>query len=569
MKKLKRYLSYFLTLCIVLSLSIGVDAASMVDAKFNPSEMKITVNANASGNTVIRTISFDISLDSAAIGDFVDFEQIYADGTVSDYKFSMPSRAPYGKYIVYVNDGTPASGTFLYYNPTVAETIVTAVLNSKTTPAALYSAISSDASSLGLDVFDSFFTSNASKACDIIVPYMMPFANLDDFVEKHTAALAMSAMNGAERTTIETLLEKYSSQLDINIAVYNALNSSRKEDVCSLLAEADFKSEFALLKNAGKSANFKTIFSNVIALSAVRTAPTWSDIKSAFETYPELKEISNGNSSYRPKTSGDVFTYLSQNGDFSSYESLKQSFDSAVKYVNSKSDASSVPSTRPSVGPSISMPSGNVISKNEYDDQSKSDPEQAVIPTSYAVPNLSAEKKNYPDVAQSSWEYEAVATLGANGVVSGYADGNFVSNKNITRAEFTKLLVSAFSIKATSVKFSDVSETDWYHPYVSVAAGAGLITGFEGRFNPENSITRQDAAVILYRLSQLAGKSYSGNANFGDIADVSLYALTAVRGLGNAGIIKGDSAFCFNPHNNLTRAEAAQLLYNFVKAMAK
>lgn len=108
----------------------------------------------------------------------------------------------------------------------------------------------------------------------------------------------------------------------------------------------------------------------------------------------------------------------------------------------------------------------------------------------------------YTDVTSGMWFYDAVSTLSSMGIIEGYSDGAFRPNAPITRAEFAKIAVQLLQMDETDTQgtFCDVAAGKWYAPYVEAAAQAGLIYGSEGRFRPNDNITRAEACVIVNRL---------------------------------------------------------------------
>ena len=153
-----------------------------------------------------------------------------------------------------------------------------------------------------------------------------------------------------------------------------------------------------------------------------------------------------------------------------------------------------------------------------------------------------------------------IKTLADKKIINGYSDGTFKPNGNITRAEFAKMIQLLFEISSDSkTYYSDVSDGDWFKEYIDALSGAGIINGFEGRFNPSENITRQDAAVICKRVSDYLKKPMSGEKTFADESDISDYAKESVSLLGANGILQGDGSG-FKPLLPITRAEAAALL---------
>lgn len=109
--------------------------------------------------------------------------------------------------------------------------------------------------------------------------------------------------------------------------------------------------------------------------------------------------------------------------------------------------------------------------------------------------------------------------------------------------------------------FNDVSKDAWYYKSVAAASNAGYIVGDGNRFNPETNITREDAAVIISRILADKNIELNSDAeyNFTDASDAAEYSKQAIAGLTDKGIISGYDGK-FNPKGNTTRAESAALL---------
>ena len=99
------------------------------------------------------------------------------------------------------------------------------------------------------------------------------------------------------------------------------------------------------------------------------------------------------------------------------------------------------------------------------------------------------------DVAGTDYE-DAVARLGALGIIVGYPDGTFRPEQPVTRAEFAKIMVSALGIgeaaqyAAGPTRFPDVPADHWASGYINVAVDVGVVVGYpDGTFLPENQVT--------------------------------------------------------------------------------
>ncbi len=109
-------------------------------------------------------------------------------------------------------------------------------------------------------------------------------------------------------------------------------------------------------------------------------------------------------------------------------------------------------------------------------------------------------------------------------------------------------------------RFTDVGKADWYYAAVMWAADNNIVYGIgNDMFAPDTSITRQDTAAIIYRY--LGIEAAAESANFTDAGEISAYAADAVNTLSSEGIINGYPDNTFRPKNTITRAEAASILY--------
>lgn len=173
--------------------------------------------------------------------------------------------------------------------------------------------------------------------------------------------------------------------------------------------------------------------------------------------------------------------------------------------------------------------------------------------------------KYFADVKNMSWAVEAIDYLYRQGSLNGFSDGSFKPNNNVTRAEFVKMLVCSFGLESDTAKCSlrDVSKDAWYYSYVSVANVLGIVNGDENsNFNAEKKITREDAAVMLYRTAIKAGYTFDGNGqSFTDGAYIAEYAKEAVSKMNAKGIINGMGEGKFSPKASCTRAQAAKMIY--------
>ena len=107
----------------------------------------------------------------------------------------------------------------------------------------------------------------------------------------------------------------------------------------------------------------------------------------------------------------------------------------------------------------------------------------------------------YTDVPTGQWYSTSVATLSSMGVITGYPDGTFRPNASITRAEFATLLSRLSGVSTTrSASFSDVS-THWARKAIAAVSAEGWVSGYpDGTFRPNANITRAEAMAMLNRM---------------------------------------------------------------------
>lgn len=179
---------------------------------------------------------------------------------------------------------------------------------------------------------------------------------------------------------------------------------------------------------------------------------------------------------------------------------------------------------------------------------------------------------SFDDLGESKWAEEAILYLLKNKVVNGKTTGKFYPNDNVTRAEFVKMLMLGYGVTSDDGKskaFSDVPSSHWAHEYVNIASSRGLVNGIsETEFGADSYITREDMAVMGYRLlicfSEFIGEQSIENV-FADFSSFSDYAKNGILMLNKHGFLNGYPDGSFKPKNNVTRAEAAQFVYNLIK----
>lgn len=219
---------------------------------------------------------------------------------------------------------------------------------------------------------------------------------------------------------------------------------------------------------------------------------------------------------------------------------------------------------------------GNGNGNNNGNPPSK--PEEAIDPDQGENP-IDKEKEegtspvgssiDYKDIKKGHWASTAIDYLSAREIILGYADQSYRPDQEITRAEFAALLVRAFGLKQTgeAKQFSDVTNNKWYQQFVDICSSLGLINGFsDGSFKPEDSISRQDMALLIHTVLIHQGINLDPvrDGEFKDSGLASAYAADALHSLYQADLINGTGNDMFQPKDIVTRAQIAQILYNIL-----
>ena len=175
----------------------------------------------------------------------------------------------------------------------------------------------------------------------------------------------------------------------------------------------------------------------------------------------------------------------------------------------------------------------------------------------------SGKQSAFKDLKGYDWAKTAIECLYEKGAISGTGNGEFRPEREVTREEFVKMLLLAldYKIESGNSEFGDVTNEDWFAPYIYSATKNGIINGIaDGKFGVGMPITREDAAVLIWRV---AGKNNTVETGFADNAEVSDYAKSAVNWLKGTGIVSGYEDGTFRPANMISRAETAKILWTF------
>lgn len=176
----------------------------------------------------------------------------------------------------------------------------------------------------------------------------------------------------------------------------------------------------------------------------------------------------------------------------------------------------------------------------------------------------------FSDVSSSSWYVPFVQYAYDTGLMSGISDTRFAPNTTLTRAEMAQILYNRAGKPAVTdtSAFTDVKEDAWYNDAILWAVQNNIVSGVgNGKFAPEEKVTREQLAVMLYNCENKLPVSGSLNG-FEDDAAVSNWAKDAMLWATQSGIISGSKngdKLYLNPTKNASRAETATMMMQYLE----
>jgi uncharacterized repeat protein (TIGR02543 family) len=180
----------------------------------------------------------------------------------------------------------------------------------------------------------------------------------------------------------------------------------------------------------------------------------------------------------------------------------------------------------------------------------------------------------FTDVKPGQWFYDAVAYVSGEGLMTGITADTFAPNGTTTRGMIVTILHRLEgSPAAESAGFTDVPGNQWYTGAVNWAAANDIVSGYGGDlFGPNDPITREQMAAILYRYAAYKGYDVSARADlsaFTDLPQVSAYAAEPLQWAKALGLVGGKTADTLVPKGSATRAEVATILMRFRQTLGK
>jgi len=176
--------------------------------------------------------------------------------------------------------------------------------------------------------------------------------------------------------------------------------------------------------------------------------------------------------------------------------------------------------------------------------------------------------KVFEDVHEADyWAEKAIDFVVARGLYAGTSDTTFHPDMPMTRGMLVLVLhnLAGSPDHTFAGSFEDVPNGTWYEKAVYWAAGKGIVSGYgNGLFGAEDNISREQLAFMLWRYAGSPESDHSLD-HFADQEQISSYAQQALAWANANGILGGKGNSVLDPKGDATRAEVAQMLMNFVQ----
>lgn len=187
--------------------------------------------------------------------------------------------------------------------------------------------------------------------------------------------------------------------------------------------------------------------------------------------------------------------------------------------------------------------------------------------------DIVASGKTFWDIVNHPKKY-AMEALAERGIINGKTEDSFEPQSTMTRAEFAAIIVRGLGLtQKSNAVFTDVTHQDWFYSYVNTAYSYGIIKGVsETQFNPNGTITREEAAVMVTRAAKLCGMNTQSEpsatrdvlAQFLDYIKAADWSQSSLAFCYREGILD-DSVMEIHPKESVKRAEIASMLYQMLQ----
>lgn len=277
----------------------------------------------------------------------------------------------------------------------------------------------------------------------------------------------------------------------------------------------------------------------------------------------------------RPSSSSTKYTVAERDTEHGSF---------SVKPTNAERGDTVTITTRPDEGYQVESIAVTTRSGRKIEvEQAGTNRYTFKMPSSSVYVEVKFEKENhwtnpFTDVSKDAWYYDAVQYVNENGLMAGTSASTFAPDLTTTRGMIVTILYRLegapdIEDEIWGYPFQDVDADAYYATAVYWARMNGIVAGYSDElFGPNDTITREQMAVILYRYAQYKGYDTTAKADlskYTDAAQVGSWAVEAIRWANAEGLVNGTSNTTLTPKGSATRAQAAVILTRFCEQYAE
>ncbi len=544
-----------------VSLSKEASGSTYISAGYDVSSETIVINGEGYGKGG-DTLCVNVALAEAEMSEsnppvISAMYQWNDNGTVSAV-IPVSENVVSGKYnIILSGDGMESvykTPVIIFRKDSTETTTALNIINDSSNYEDFHNLITTNSFVLGIDYFDEKDWETMTS-----VMYGVKVADGNFTVDTLSSAAdygrAVSFLKGGE--LVESVMQTYSSVFQTTYQKYSALSDEVKKILNSLIIDSDFFNGYI---------NYSVLCDIASAVGC----KSYEELKTLICSNSERYEVDlNGDyKTLSPNDAGKVFRRMySERDTFKTIADISKSFYDAVDYYIEEAQNNYSPSGGGSS--SGKNPSGGIYLGGGSGTTSITVPAPSVesdVTDNNQPPQPENAKEKYTDI-KGHFAYDDIAYLSNLGVIDGYSDNTFRPNENITRAELCKIISVAFDISGKSENaFDDVLPDSWYFDYVGALASKGIVHGYGRGFRPDDTLSRQDCAVILCRVMGYNEETKIEACGFSDSAAIADYAKSAVAILSSKGIMNGDGD-AFRPTHTITRGELAAVVARVKKGV--
>lgn len=540
---MKKIVSVILSLLLFSATAFAQSTASYSAAGGGSLHITLSNNASQAKEVVIR-LSKEKRENYTNDTTFYIFKQIRLQAnTEESLTLAMPRNLPAGAYYLDISSADDVL-TIYHNNKENLEGKLSLIEGAKTI-ADMENAMETITQNIAID-FDVY-----EQYKPKIIKWMLAFKssklNFDSFFDLYYSAEAMAQIEGSSIENTLSILKEYSQTANFDISKLLAADKNVQDGVCRWLADPP-----TVLSSIDE------YISEYLALKTLYFAPTWQKLETLI-TKDLKEELGIDTGVYDTLENKELVIQAMYKVEYTTIAKVREDFNKKVseqKASESKSSGKKTPSGGGGGGGgkygSVSIETPVISQLGDSDN------------------NGQPSKEIFSDVNANHWAYNAIGALYEKKIVLGSGDGTFNPEGSVTRAEFVKMIVGAFfgDYQSKENAFADVSDSDWYCPYVNAGYELGVISGVgDNNFAPNAGIKREDMSLIALRtleklnVSPVQVREYS---NFSDEDLISDYAVDSVKALYKSGIISGTDSSKFSPQEYVTRAQAAKIIYELL-----